>query len=463
MKNFILCIWAFTLFMGCDDGGGTIPAGSEKGPCYSNGTCNPGLVCLSDLCVDMSVNNTNNTSNVNNTSNTGNTNNTSCGNDVAQDDEECDGTDLAEEDCTTLGYTSGALSCTSDCSFDISQCTTCGDNIIQGDEECDGTELGSASCISQGFHFGDLQCDAQCRFDLSGCGLCTEEPATILPIPLDIVVVMDRSGSMGGTLWSEMTSGLEEFFQMPGSEPISAALTFFPPVDESADSCVASSYYPYDVPFTSLDDATPLIQILDTVIPTGITPTYGALFGTLQGATARKDTFPDRTVILVLLTDGDPTDCDTNISSIASLAASAYNYNGVKTYTVALPGSSTSTLQQIAQAGGGTCTTVTSSGDTLTTALTDIARTNTGCSFLTPPEASGTLDTLNLSIEYGIGAVVDLPRRDSLNDCSTADGWYFDDPVTPGEILLCPSTCEEYRADPDAVFGMTTGCPSLTP
>lgn len=32
----------------CDKGGG---AGKERGACYGNGTCDPGLVCLSELCV----------------------------------------------------------------------------------------------------------------------------------------------------------------------------------------------------------------------------------------------------------------------------------------------------------------------------------------------------------------------------------------------------------------------------
>lgn len=29
----------------------SVPVGEERGPCYGNGTCNQGLVCLSDLCV----------------------------------------------------------------------------------------------------------------------------------------------------------------------------------------------------------------------------------------------------------------------------------------------------------------------------------------------------------------------------------------------------------------------------
>jgi hypothetical protein len=29
----------------------SVPVGAERGPCYGNGSCNQGLVCLSDLCV----------------------------------------------------------------------------------------------------------------------------------------------------------------------------------------------------------------------------------------------------------------------------------------------------------------------------------------------------------------------------------------------------------------------------
>lgn len=34
-----------------DPSSATPAAGSERGACYGNGTCNDGLVCLSDLCV----------------------------------------------------------------------------------------------------------------------------------------------------------------------------------------------------------------------------------------------------------------------------------------------------------------------------------------------------------------------------------------------------------------------------
>jgi hypothetical protein len=39
-------------------------------------------------------------------------------------------------------------------------------------EECDGTELQDRSCQSMGFASGELRCSSSCRFDWSGCGVC---------------------------------------------------------------------------------------------------------------------------------------------------------------------------------------------------------------------------------------------------------------------------------------------------
>jgi len=47
--------------------------------------------------------------------------------------------------------------------------STCGDNIIEGTEDCDGTNLGGATCESEGQGTGDLSCNSNCTFDYSGC------------------------------------------------------------------------------------------------------------------------------------------------------------------------------------------------------------------------------------------------------------------------------------------------------
>ncbi|HZX50169.1 MAG TPA: hypothetical protein VFE94_03430 [Candidatus Paceibacterota bacterium] len=49
---------------------------------------------------------------------------TVCGNDVQESGEQCDGTDLAGESCTTQGFTGGTLSCDPACDFDTSSCTS---------------------------------------------------------------------------------------------------------------------------------------------------------------------------------------------------------------------------------------------------------------------------------------------------------------------------------------------------
>jgi hypothetical protein len=102
-----------------------------------------------------------------------------CGNNVAEGDEDCDGTDLASMACTDQGFEGGELSCDADCrGFDTSECFFffCGNGTVQGDELCDGAEVGAETCITQGFGNGDLICNATCSgYDTSVCGDCGDK------------------------------------------------------------------------------------------------------------------------------------------------------------------------------------------------------------------------------------------------------------------------------------------------
>ncbi len=99
-----------------------------------------------------------------------------CGNNVREDSEVCDGEDLGEETCVSQGYYEGTLGCLSDCTdFDVSACNGyCGDGEINGDEVCDGLSLAGETCESQGFYEGTLGCLSDCTdFDVSACnGYC---------------------------------------------------------------------------------------------------------------------------------------------------------------------------------------------------------------------------------------------------------------------------------------------------
>lgn len=92
-----------------------------------------------------------------------------CPNGEIDTGEDCDGNELGGETCTSQGFTGGDLSCNANCTFNVDQCTGgCGNNVMEGTEECDGTDFGTDTCQAHGFTGGNLACNA-CVLDLSGC------------------------------------------------------------------------------------------------------------------------------------------------------------------------------------------------------------------------------------------------------------------------------------------------------
>lgn len=103
-----------------------------------------------------------------------------CGNGNVDAGEDCDGSNLAGQSCTSLGYDSGNLSCTSDCRFDTSGCistppppppppSSCGNGNIDSGEGCDGSNFGGNTCLTFGYADGSLTCTSSCQIDVSSC------------------------------------------------------------------------------------------------------------------------------------------------------------------------------------------------------------------------------------------------------------------------------------------------------
>ncbi|MFH2010067.1 MAG: right-handed parallel beta-helix repeat-containing protein [bacterium] len=98
-----------------------------------------------------------------------------CGNGLLDAEEECDGNDLGATTCEDLGFDSGTLSCTSDCTFNRRGCVGgCGNDLLEPPEECDGADLAGQTCNTlTGHHDGALSCNADCsQFDISDCHTC---------------------------------------------------------------------------------------------------------------------------------------------------------------------------------------------------------------------------------------------------------------------------------------------------
>jgi len=172
-------------------------AGSEGGPCYPNGTCNDGLVCLSSFCVSLESCHPGATT----TCSCGGLSSgvaecgaderwepcvciPTCGDGYADVSEACDWPDLAGQDCSDFGFTAGELSCVS-CEIDVSGCCDadlaadidhCGMCHSPCGETADRCLGGACSCgLNGACAAGDTCCDGECvqvASDFDHCGGC---------------------------------------------------------------------------------------------------------------------------------------------------------------------------------------------------------------------------------------------------------------------------------------------------
>lgn len=97
-----------------------------------------------------------------------------CGNNDREGTEVCDGSDLNGRTCETEGFAGGTLDCTLSCNaFDTSECTapsTCNGGSRDPGELCDGNDVGAETCLTQGYGGGTLGCEPGCtRYDTSQC------------------------------------------------------------------------------------------------------------------------------------------------------------------------------------------------------------------------------------------------------------------------------------------------------
>jgi len=102
-----------------------------------------------------------------------------CGNAAIDTTEECDGTTWGiVSSCEDFGFYGGTLTCSNDCLFNFSDCydlddndePTCGNNLIDTNEDCDGTNLNNYACVNiTGFTTGNLSCNSNCTFNTNTC------------------------------------------------------------------------------------------------------------------------------------------------------------------------------------------------------------------------------------------------------------------------------------------------------
>jgi hypothetical protein len=307
----------------------------------------------------------------------------------------------------------------------------------------------------------------------------------VVQSPVDLYFIVDHSGSMDTTdpgntqtRWQAQSQALNLFIDQSTSDagvPVDAALGpdgsvvtqgelgvglgWFPITTGGGtngnSSCVLTDYVPV-VPIANLPgNAPPLKAAIAGMTPNGRTPTRMAMEGAVQYTTGYQAANPKRRVAIVLATDGIPNDCQSTVPAVAAVAQRAFmGTPPISTYVLGV-GPETGNLDQIAQAGGTNAAyMVTNSGAAallaalnairtqVTTTSTTTMGTKIACSQkLDPSQRDLDWAAARMTREVNKTSVV-VPPVANLAACGTSEGWYYDDPKMPTQLVFCPATCD---------------------
>lgn len=363
-------------------------------------------------------------------------------------------------------------------------------------------------------------------------GACAAEVNAAVPVTLDLYLMLDQSGSMDSPLpgqgnptrWAVVKKSLATFLAQPSAAGIGLGLQYFGlwkgpgglcpgtcyqdsdcgtagpcsggrclnfactvdadcgpqgPCDSStglcggcaANSCDAADYEAPDVEIAEIPGVTSaILASLDYHAPVGETPTAPALQGAIAHAKAWAAAHPSHTVAVVLATDGDPSNCDTNPNHLHAIAASGVNATPeVLTYVIGV-GPELLSLDGIAQAGGTKAalhldTSKSNVGQQFLDAMNTVRAGTLACQFDIPEPANGIPDFDEVNVRYSPGDGADpitFPRVADAAHCPAGgDGWYYDDPQAPAKIIVCAATCSTLTHDPAGHVDVLTGCKTI--
>jgi hypothetical protein len=298
------------------------------------------------------------------------------------------------------------------------------------------------------------------------CNAQAYDPETL---PVDILFMFDQSSSMSepvpppglGTWWTAAQQAVISFVNSPDAAGVGVGIQYFPLGGVAPKSCEAVYSTP-EVPIADLPANAPAISgSINAHAPTTFTPTGPALAGALAHMKQWAPSRPGRAPIVVLVTDGFPTECEPQqIADIAVLAKNAFETptDKVRTFVVGFNlGAGKENLNQIAKAGGtdqaffinfDPANPTADIGQQFVKAMLSITASPLQCAFDIPTPTDGsTIDINKVYVQFTPNLPPRLPeplpflgqRGDCLLNRDT--GFYFDNKQSPKQIMLCPATC----------------------
>lgn len=332
---------------------------------------------------------------------------------------------------------------------------------------------------------------------------CAQSSAIATLKPLDMFVMLDRSGSMNApqmemgtkgdcnvgqnvnSRWCRAINALSSYFNSPAATGHAAALQFFMLAN---GQCNGTGYNVSFVPgagggYVTLP-STAFDATLNFVDPQGLTPTEGALRGIVGYTGLPANQRAGRITIGVLITDGDPTVglCDANLTNLSAILQNHYNATGIRTFVVGMTGATFANLESIAAGGNaplhadtvgaiadacgngaGPCrhwNVGDGNGNALAEAMKQIQGAAIACQYTMPTPSFGVVNPNDVVVEYlqnGVPPAKKLTRVSNAAAC-VADGWYYDNNASPTTIHLCGAQCTSVQADVGAKINVQLGC-----
>ena len=85
------------------------------------------------------------------------------------------------------------------------------------------------------------------------------------------------------------------------------------------------------------------------------------------------------------------------------------------------------------------------------------------CTFDLPePPDSQILNEDEVNVVYypSAGSEQIIPRVDGLSACN-GSGWYYDSPIEPSKVIMCPATCADFEGDVSGEVKIEFGCDTI--
>ncbi|MET0592054.1 MAG: VWA domain-containing protein [Polyangiaceae bacterium] len=316
-----------------------------------------------------------------------------------------------------------------------------------------------------------------------GANACIAEPIKGEPIPVDIYVMFDQSGSMAtpvgsGTRLDAVRAAATSFLNASESRGLGVGIGYFGQFPIGSTSCNPADYAIPAVPIGTLPDATKsLLDSLQRVAPTGETPTGAAIRGACGYAQDHRRAHPDHAVFLLLVTDGVPEapvsmsrGCAPTLDdAVQATTACRSGAPSIKTYVLGV-GPSLQNLEQITKAGGTDKTYLVEGGNVSEQVLAALNQIRAGasiqCALQIPAPPPGKLldfNLVNLLYTNPQGKKTALFNTGDSAGCAASGGWFYDDPGNPQKIVLCDNTCNVVKYEIGGELDYAIGCKTILP